>query len=64
MVPVTRGDAQFVIFYLGDEEDNVRVKETREIDLEELLFHLDAGSSVFLTMKPENESLSTLKEWM
>ena len=57
MVPVTRGDAQFVIFYLGDEDDDIRVEETQEINMEELLFHLDAGSSVFLTMKPENESL-------
>jgi hypothetical protein len=51
--------SQLVVYYLGVEDDDVSVEETREIDFEELLFKLDNGNSIFLTMKPR--SVSTLE---
>lgn len=52
---VTWERSQLVVYYLGVEDDDVSVEETREIDFEELLLRLDNGSSVFLTMKPRAE---------
>jgi len=46
---------QLVVFYLDAEVDDVRIEETRELDFEELLFRLDTGCSVFMTLKPLKE---------
>jgi hypothetical protein len=43
---------QLVIYYLGEDEDDVEVRETHGIDFEEFFLHLDRGGSVFVTMKP------------
>jgi hypothetical protein len=48
--------SQLVVYYLGENEDNVEVKETRELDFEEFFLHLDHGGSVFVTMKPRSGS--------
>ena len=40
--------------YLGEDEDDVEVRETRGIDFEEFFFHLDRGGSIFVTLKPLN----------
>jgi hypothetical protein len=45
-------DSQLLVYYLGENEDEVKVKETREIDFDELFLHLDNGGSVFVTTKP------------
>lgn len=44
--------SQLVVYYLGIEDDDVIVEESREIDFEEMLLKLDNGNSIFLTMKP------------
>ncbi|HUS77974.1 MAG TPA: hypothetical protein VM050_04865 [Patescibacteria group bacterium] len=43
---------QLVVYYLGEQDDEVSVKETRGINFDEMLLHLDRGGSVFLTVKP------------
>lgn len=42
---------QLVIYYLGENDDEVEVRETRGIDFEEFFLHLDRGGSIFVTMK-------------
>lgn len=44
--------SQLVVFYLGEDEDEVEVRETSEINFEEFFLHLDRGGSVFVTMMP------------
>lgn len=44
--------SQLVVYYLGEDESDVKVKETSSIDFEEFFLHLDRGGSVFVTMKP------------
>lgn len=51
---VTWEGSDLVVYYIGEEDDDVTIEETREIDFEELLLRLEAGSSVFMTMKPRN----------
>lgn len=53
---VTWRDSQLVVFYLGEEDNEVSIEETHVIDFEELLLRLDRGGSVFITMKPRGES--------
>jgi hypothetical protein len=47
---------RLVVYYLGDDPDDVHVKETRGIDFDELLLHIDRGGSVFITTKPVEET--------
>ena len=46
--------SQLLVYYLGENEDEVEVRETREIDFEEFFLHLDQGGSVFVTLKPQS----------
>ena len=48
--------SQLVVYYLGIEDNDISLEETREIDFEELLLKLDNGNSIFLTMKPKTVS--------
>jgi hypothetical protein len=43
---------QLVVYYIGEKDNDVEVRETRGIDFEEFFLHLDRGGSVFVTMKP------------
>ena len=45
-------DSQLLVYYLGENEDDVKVRETREINFDEFFLHLDNGGSVFVTTKP------------
>ena len=45
---------QLVLYYIGEDEGDVEVRETRGIDFEEFFLHLDRGGSIFVTMKPMN----------
>ncbi|MGD0802909.1 MAG: hypothetical protein ABSA11_02420 [Candidatus Bathyarchaeia archaeon] len=47
--------SQLVVYYLGEDEDDVEIRETRELDFEEFFLHLDRGGSVFVTMNPHSE---------
>ena len=59
---VAWGDSKIVLFYLGADSDDVTVEEVREVDFEELLLRLDAGGSVFMTLKPEDEGYQRQRE--
>jgi hypothetical protein len=43
---------QLVVYYMGDDPEDVEVRETRGIDFDELLLHIDRGGSVFITTRP------------
>jgi hypothetical protein len=47
--------SQLVVYYLGEDEDDVEIRETRELDFEEFFLHLDRSGSMFVTMKPRSE---------
>ena len=51
---VAWGDSRLVVYYLGDDPEDVSVREAAEIDFEELLLRLDTGSSVYMTLKPRD----------
>ncbi len=44
--------SQLVVYYLGESDEDVQVRETNAIDFEEFFLHLDRGGSVFVTTKP------------
>jgi hypothetical protein len=48
--------SRLLVYYLGENEDEVEVRETREIDFEEFFLHLDKGGSVFVTLMPRTSS--------
>jgi hypothetical protein len=48
---------QLVVYYLGEDEGDVEVRETRGINFEEFFLHLDRGGSIFVTLKPLNGEL-------
>ena len=49
--------SQLVVYYLGEDESDVKVKEANGIDFEEFFLHLDRGGSVFVTMKPSDSNV-------
>lgn len=51
-----------VIFYLGEKDDHVIIKETREINFEEILLQLYRGNAIFMTVKPRGEEQLTKRE--
>jgi hypothetical protein len=51
--------SQLVVFYLGEDENEVEVRETNELNFEEFFLHLDRGGSVFVTMMPNSVSQVT-----
>jgi hypothetical protein len=44
--------SQLLVYYLGENEEEVEVRKTCEIDFEEFFLHLDKGGSVFVTLRP------------
>lgn len=46
---------RLVVYYMGDDPEDVQVRETRGIDFDELLLHVDRGGSVFITTQPVEE---------
>lgn len=59
---VTWQDTQLVVYYLGEDDEELVIKETRGIDFNEFLFHLDCGGSIFVTTKPANGTLEDCEE--
>jgi hypothetical protein len=48
---------QIVVYYLNEDDEVSDIVETRGIDFDELLCHIDMGGSVFITTKPvENKT--------
>jgi hypothetical protein len=43
---------QIVVYYLNQDDEISDIAETRGIDFDELLCHIDRGGSVFITTKP------------
>jgi hypothetical protein len=54
-------DSKIIVYYFGENECDVEIKETRGIDFEELLLHLDRGGSVFITNKQSEEELVSVE---
>jgi hypothetical protein len=54
---------QLVIYYMGDDPNDVEVRETRGIDFDELLLHIDRGGSVFITTRPVEGEDQQPEEW-
>ena len=50
---VGREGSRLVVYYLGEDPDDVIVREETELDFRELMSRLDSGGSVFLTMKAD-----------
>ncbi len=44
-------NSNLLVYYLGEEADDVKVRESSEIDFEEFFLHLDRGGSIFVTMR-------------
>ena len=45
-------NTELVVYFMGDDPNDVEVRSTRGIDFDEVLLHLDLGGSVFITRKP------------
>ena len=54
---------QLVVYYMGDDPNDVEVRETRGIDFNELLLHIDRGGSVFITTRPVEGEDQQPEEW-
>ncbi len=54
---------QLVVYYMGDDPNDVEVRETRGIDFDELLLHIDRGGSVFITTRPVEGEDQQPEEW-
>ena len=48
---VTWESTNLIVYYLGADDD-VSIRETKEIDFDELFLHLDKGGSIFMTVRP------------
>lgn len=51
---------KLVVYYLDDLTEDVKIRESRGIDFEELLLHIDRGGSAFITTHQKDKLL--LKE--
>ncbi len=49
---VTWTGTNLLLYYLGADDDDVSIRETKEIDFAELFLHLDGGGSIFMTVRP------------
>jgi hypothetical protein len=49
---VTWKGTGLIVYYLGDDDDDIVIKETRGINFDEFFLHLDCGGSIFITTKP------------
>ena len=56
---------QIVVYYLNEDDEIKDIDETRGIDFDELLCHIDRGGSVFITTKPvEQEAVEADDRWL
>ncbi len=46
-----------VTYYIDDLSDDVKIRESRGIDFDELLLHIDRGGSIFLTTQPKGKEI-------
>lgn len=51
---VTWQGTGLIVYYLGDDDDDVVIKETRGINFDEFFLHLDCGGSIFVTTQPQH----------
>lgn len=52
---VVWGKTSLMVYYLGEDPEDVSVKQTNGIDFDELLLHIDKGGSVFISSSPYRE---------
>ncbi len=50
---VGREGSHLVVIYLGEDPDDVIVREETELDFRELMSRLDSGGSVFVAIKAD-----------
>ncbi len=53
---------QIVVYYLNQDDEINDITETRGIDFDKLLCHIDRGGSVFITTKPVENETTTMYE--
>jgi len=53
---------QIVVYYLNQDNEINDITETRGIDFEQLLCHIDRGGSVFITTKPVEKEATAVNE--
>lgn len=51
-----------VVYYLNQDDEIDDIIETRGIDFDQLLCHIDRGGSVFITTKPVENEATALQE--
>ncbi len=54
-------NTELCVYFLGDDPEEVDIRNTRGIDFEEVLLHLDLGGSVYITRKPVEAPVSNHK---
>jgi hypothetical protein len=45
---------QLVVYYIDEDKDKVEIRETKGLDFDEILLHIDRGGSIFMTNKPQS----------
>jgi len=53
---------QIVVYYLNQDDEIDDIVETRGIDFDQLLCHIDRGGSVFIATKPVENETTDMKE--
>jgi hypothetical protein len=53
---------QIVVYYLNPDDEIDDIVETRGIDFDQLLCHIDRGGSVFITTKPVEKEKTAKNE--
>ena len=53
---------QIVVYYLNQGDEINDITETRGIDFDQLLCHIDRGGSVFITTKPVEKETTAKNE--
>jgi len=46
-----------VTYHIDGLSDDVKIRESRGIDFDELLLHIDRGGSIFLTTQPKDKEI-------
>lgn len=50
---VTWQGTELIVYYIGENDDDIVIKETKGINFDEFFLHLDCGGSIFVTTKPQ-----------
>jgi len=60
LVDIGEAKALYQMFFLKDDAElSVDVRQTLDIDFDEVLLHIDRGGSVFITAEPVHKTVKT-----